>query len=125
MAPRISRLFDHEIRIWRPVVIKDTMGVEKRTYEQRPGLLGAFLNRSVDPVAPVAAGLAPVGRLRLYCNPTVDIQVRDVVQLVSGSDATPQSQLTWEVDQPPVHPKGHHTQVDAVEWHGILPEAQS
>lgn len=125
MAPRIERLFDHEIRIWRPSVTKDSLGVEKRTYTPQASLLGAFLNRSVDPVAPVAAGLAPVGRLRLYCKPTVDIQVRDVVELVSGSDATPTSQLTWEVDQPPVHPKSHHTQVDAVEWHGTLPEAAS
>lgn len=125
MAPRIERLFDHELRIWRPVVTKDSLGVEKRTYTIQPGVHGAFLNRSVDPVAPVAAGLAPVGRLRLYCKVDVDVQTRDVLELVSGHDATPTSQLTWEVDQPPVHPKSHHTQVDAVEWHGTLPEGES
>lgn len=120
MAPRIERLFDHTVRVWRPVKVKDGLGVEQRNYEP-VGTAGAFLNRSVKPVAPIGGGLAPVGRLRMYCIPNVNIQLRDVIELIDGSDARPTSQLTWEVDEPPVHPKNHHTQVDMVEWHGILP----
>lgn len=122
--PTIDHLFDHSIRIWRPTVSKDGVGAESRSYTlqvQTP----CTLNRSVAPVAPVTAGgLAPVGRRRFYVRTTVSVRVRDIIELVSGPDAHADGQLTWEVDEPPVVPKGHHKQLDCVEWHGVLPEVE-
>lgn len=115
MAPSISRLFDHTVRVWRPSRASDGLGVESRNYVLR-STLGAAVNRSTAPEGLVAGGLAPTGRRRMYFLPTVDIQPRDVLEIVSG----PEAPGTWEVDEPPTRPRNHHTQVDSIDWHGTL-----
>jgi hypothetical protein len=115
--PTIDHLFDHTVRVWRPTSSKGRLGQEERTYAHVINGRAA-LNRAVDPVAPVAAGLAPTGRIRIYLRPDANVQERDVIQIVTGPDAPG----TWEIDQPPTRPRGHHTQVDAIAWHGVLPE---
>lgn len=115
--PRIDRMFDHRFRLWRPTVTKNRLGAEERSYELI-GSYGCAVNRAVDPVAPVAGGLAPTGRIRIYARPDTLAVERDVIELYQGPDAPG----TWEVDQPPTRPRGHHTQLDAIAWHGLLPE---
>lgn len=117
MRPRIDGLFDSQIRIWRADITKDALSAESRTY--RPtATVGAVVNRSTTPVAPANGGLAPTGSVRWYGRPDIDIQPRDICEVISGPDAG----HTWEVNQLPVRPRGHHTQVDCIEWHGILSE---
>lgn len=118
MAPRIDRLFDHTVQVWRPSVAKDNLGAERRSYAL-VDTYGAAVNRSVDPLASAGPGLAPTGRVRMYLRPDVDVQARDVMLITDG----PNVGQKWEVDQPPVRPRMHHTQVDAATWNGILPEA--
>lgn len=115
MTPSIAGLLDSIVRIWRPSPVQDGLGVEQSSYAL-VGEFGAAFNRSTAPVAPVAGGLAPTGRLRIYLPPDADVQPRDVVQVVSG----PVSHLTWEVDEPPTRLRGHHTQLDTIAWEGDL-----
>lgn len=121
--PLIDRMFDHEVRIWRPTVTKDDLGAESREYAavaEHP----CALKRPTAPLADLGAGLAPTGRRRFYLRPDVDVQLRDIVEVVSGPDAAGE-QATWEVDEPPTKPRGHHTQVDAITWNGNLPPLAS
>jgi hypothetical protein len=116
--PRIDRLFDHQVRIWRPTAsIANRIGAEERTY-QPVGVAGAVVNRNVSPMSDQGVGMVPTGRRRLYMRPDADVLERDVVQVIDGPDAGE----SWEVDQPPSRPRGHHTQVDAIAWNGQLPE---
>lgn len=117
--PAIDRLFDHTCRIWRSTSTKDDLGAESRTYAPIAEAQCA-LKRPTAPLADLGAGLAPTGRRRFYMRPDQDIQLRDVVEILSGPDAGG-AQRTWEVDEPPTIPRGHHTQVDAFAWQGILP----
>jgi hypothetical protein len=114
--PSVARWFDSQIRIWRPTPSKDEVGAEKFVYAN-VSTVGAAINRSNTSVTRQDGGMTPVGRLRWYGLPTLDVQPRDVCEVISGPDAG----KSWEVDGPPTHPRGHHTQVDCVEWHGVLP----
>lgn len=120
MRPTIDHLFDQTLRVWRPTVTKSDLGVEETSYSI-VATLGAAVNRAVDPVADVGAGLAPVGRRRFFLRPDVNVQTRDVLEITVGSEAPGK----WEVDQPPSRPRSHHTQVDAVAWHGELEPNES
>jgi hypothetical protein len=115
MRPSVSRWFDSQIRIWRPTTVKDSVGVEERTYVSI-ATVGCRINRSVTADVPDSGGQAPDGTVRWYGLPTIDVKVRDVCEVISGPDAG----HTWEVNQIPVRPAGHHTQVDCVDWHGRL-----
>lgn len=114
--PAIDHMLDHTVRVWRPVVSKDDYGAESSDY-QLVASLNAAVNRSSAPVADIGPGFAPTGTRRVYLRPDAQVQPRDVVELVTGPDAPG----TWEVDEPPTHPRGHHTQVDCIAWHGVLP----
>lgn len=116
MRPAISRWFDSSIRIWRPTSFNDALAVEEREYTAIE-TVGAVINRSVTSTNEQSGGMADVGRIRWYGVPTLEIRRRDVCEVIAGPDAG----HTWEVDADPVHPRGHHTQVDCVEWHGVLP----
>lgn len=116
MRPDIKHLFDHTIRVWRPIVNKDDVGVEERDYEV-VAVYGAKLNRSTTSDVPQAGGLAEVGTLRWYGEPTIDVAPRYICDVLTGPDSGHQ----WEVKSLPVRPRGHHTQVDCIEWHGTLP----
>jgi hypothetical protein len=117
--PSVAGWFDSTIQIWRPSVTRDELGAETRTYARLGTPVGASINRSRTPSAPAAAGLTPTGQLRWYGLPTLDIVARDVCEVLTGPDAG----RTWEVNEMPVRPRGHHTQVDCIEWHGVLEEA--
>ncbi len=118
-APRIDRLFDHKVLVWRPTATHaNRLGAQTRTHTQVGTLQGAAVNRESAPMADQGVGMVPTGRRRLYMRPDANVQERDVVQIVDGPDAGG----TWEVDQPPTRPRGHHTQVDAIAWNGQLPE---
>ncbi len=115
--PTVDHLFNSQVRVWRYGVEKDNLGAERRVYTPDPTLHGASINRSVAPSTDAGAGIAPVGRLRLYVRPDLVVEPRDVLQVVEG----PEAGLNWEVDDPPTHPRGHHTQLDVIAWHGDLP----
>lgn len=116
MRPSITRWFDSTIRVWRPTVTKDDLQVETREYVV-VAEYGAAINRSSMSEAQQGGGMIPVGSVRWYGEATINVEARDVCEVLTGPD----SGRTWEVNQPPVRPRGHHTQVDCVEWHGILP----
>ena len=116
MRPAISGMFDSEIRIWRPAFVRDSVGMEDTTYTP-VGEVGAAINRSRAPETDVGAGHAPTGSIRWYGLPTIDVQPRDVCEVIAGPDAG----RLWEVNEPPTRPRGHHTQVDCIEWNGKLP----
>lgn len=117
--PTIDHLLDVQIRIWRPVKTKDDIAVEEREYVPFADTVDAFINRPAMAEANLGGGLAPVGSMRWYGKPTIDVQVRDICEVVSG----PETGKTFEVNAPPVRPKNHHTQVDCIEWNGVLEEA--
>lgn len=122
-APRIDRLFDHTVRIWRPVASSaNRLGVETREYSVAIPTAGCALNRNVSPKQDQGPGMDQMGRRRFYMRPDLDIRARDVVEILSGPDADGQN---WEVDQNPTRPRNHHTQVDAIAWNGELPEVGS
>lgn len=117
MRPSIAGMFDQKIRIWRPAETKDDVGVEERDY-QPLAIVDCFINRARAPEGETGAGLAPVGAVRWYGLASIDVQPRDVCEVVEGPDTG----RTWEVNEPPVRPKNHHTQVDCIEWNGQLPD---
>lgn len=118
--PSISGWFDSRIRIWRPTMAKDALGAEARLYSVLSEVECA-INRSNATNALQDGGNATIGTLRWYGLPTIDVQPRDVCEIFEGPD----SGTTWEVAGPPVHPRGHHTQVDCFEWNGKLPTGDS
>lgn len=116
MAPRIDRLFDHTVRVWRPVRVKDNLGAQQTTY-QNVATIGVAVNRSAAPMGGTSGGgLAPVGRIRMYARPDADVQPRDILEFLTGGSSVG----TWEIDEPPSRPKNHHTQLDCAKWNGIL-----
>lgn len=119
--PTIDRLFDHQVRVWRPSVTRDEHGAEERSYTPALEPVGCALKRAASPLSDVGPGLAPSGRRRFYLRPDADVQPRDVLELTAGPDAA--GHTTWEVDEPPVRPSGHHTQVDTIAWTGELEAA--
>lgn len=118
--PSITGMFDSTARIWRPVSEKDVIGVEQPEYIVI-GELGCAINRSRAPSVDIGPGTTPVGSIRLYFVASANIEPRDVLEVLTGPDAG----RTWEVNEPPVRPRGHHTQVDCIEWSGKLPEIGS
>ncbi len=120
MRPSIAGWFDSSIRIWRAEITSDSLGTEIRTYVPI-ATVGAAINRSNTKTRPQDAGLTQVGTLRWYGLPNLDVQPRDIAEIVSGPDAG----RTWEVDAKTSHPRGHHTQVDCVEWTGTLTEPET
>lgn len=119
--PSVASWFDATVRIWRPTtaVETDAIGAESETYTPQ-AVVGARLNRSKTSERASAGGLTTIGTLRWYGLPTIDVQPRDLCEILTGPDAGP----TWEVDQIPVRPANHHCQVDCVEWHGVLPDVE-
>lgn len=120
-APAIERLFDSTVRIWRATPERSALGVEERTYFVVIVSAGAKVNRSTAPEADGGPGLQPTGGRRIYMKPDVDVQSRDLVELVTGADA-PQF---WEVNEPPTRPQDHHTQLDCIAWNGETPTEES
>ena len=118
--PTIDHLLDCEVRIWRPTVDDDSIGVQEREYASA-GTVAAFINRPVLPLANQGGGLAPTGGIRWYGRPDIVVLKRDVIEVMTG----PEAGKTFEVNAPPVRPKNHHTQVDCIEWNGNLPEDDS
>lgn len=115
--PTIDHLLDTQIQIWRPIKAKDTIGVEERTYAPF-AVYAAVLNRAAMAEANVGGGLAPLGSLRWYGRPDINVQPRDICEIIDG----PEAGKTFEINSPPVRPKNHHTQVDCIEWNGKLPD---
>lgn len=120
MRPSVAGMFDSTIRIWRPTVTRGQAGIDNQQYTPLL-IVGAAINRSRTPQAPQDGGLARSGIIRWYGLPTIDVRERDVVEVVTGPDAG----RTWEVNEQPTRPRGHHTEVDCVEWNGILPDLES
>lgn len=116
--PSISGLFDSQIRIWRPTTSRSGPGIEQRSYAP-VATVGAVINRSRTPTAPQDGGLAPTGIIRWYGLPTIDVRPRDICEVVAGPDLGKK----WECNELPTRPRGHHTQVDCVEFQGLLPDA--
>ncbi len=119
--PPIAGWFDAQIRIWRPVVQRDVLNVETRVLTPI-AIVGARLNRSRTRDVPQSGGLQEGGSLRWYGDVSIDVHVRDVCEIIEGPDTS--NVLWWEVDAEPVHPGGHHTQVDCIAWSGALPSLE-
>lgn len=118
--PTIDHLLDSQIQIWRPMRTSDSIGVEEM--ELTPMfVVDAFINRPAQSETPVGGGLAPVGNVRWYGKPTIDVQPRDICEVIAG----PETGRLFEVNSHPARPKNHHTQVDCIEWNGTLPEVSS
>lgn len=118
--PTIDGLLDSQIQIWRPTRTADDVGVEEMTLVQT-SVVAAFINRPAQAEASVGGGLAPIGSVRWYGKPTIDVRARDVCEVVAG----PETGRLFEVNMQPSRPKNHHTQVDCIEWNGALPEVSS
>jgi len=114
--PTIDHLLDTTIQIWRPSITDDSVGIEERDYAP-VFTVDAVFNRATQQEANIGAGLAPVGSMRWYGRPDIDVRPRDICEIVDG----PEAGKTFEINAPPVRPKGHHTQVDCIEWNGVLP----
>jgi hypothetical protein len=121
MRPAIDGWFDSQIRIWRPSVVRDALNVETRIYAPI-GIVGAAINRSKTRDVPQSGGLQEAGSLRWYGEPLIDVHVRDVCEVIVGPDES--KVIQWEIDSEPVHPRGHHTQVDCIAWTGKLPSLE-
>jgi len=118
--PAISGLFDSTIQIWRATTSTTGPAIEKREYAKVVAPVGAVVNRSRTPNTPGDAGLQRSGIIRWYGRPTTDVQERDVCEVLTGPDAG----AKWEVNEKPAHPRGHHVQVDCVEFNGVLPQPE-
>lgn len=118
--PSISGWFDSKIQIYRPTASKDAVGVQENTYVPLAEVECA-IDRSRSANTAQGGGNAETGTLRWYGQANIDVQPRDVCAITEGPDAG----TTWEVDSYPVRPRGHHTQVDCVEWNGELPGVTS
>lgn len=116
MRPSIAGWFDSSIRVWRPTAVKDVLAVEEQSHTL-VGVYEAAINRSSTAANAQGGGTTETGMLRWYGLPTIDVRPRDICDVITGPDRGHQ----WEVNSYPVHPRGHHTQVDCVEWHGKLP----
>lgn len=114
--PAVTGMFDSSIRIWRGTPSTDAIAAQSIAYTPI-ATVGAAINRSRSPLTPSDGGVAPSGIIRWYGEASIDIQHRDLCEVVSGPDAG----KTWEVNEIPVRPRGHHVQVDCVEWNGVLP----
>lgn len=119
--PSVAGMFDQNVRIWRPTTERSRLGVEERTYFVNVPTTGAAVNRSTAPESDTGPGLTPTGSRRIYVGPDVDVQPRDLVELLDGPDG----RQFWEVDQPPTKPRGHHTQLDCLTWNGTEPTEES
>ena len=117
--PTIDHLLDSIIQIWRPVIADDSIGIEERSYVP-VAAVAARCNRPSQVMSDTGPGMAPVGTLRWYGRPDIDVQAKDVCEIVSSPELPPGR--TFEVNAPPVTPKNHHTQVDCIEWNGELPD---
>lgn len=115
MRPSIAGWFDSRIRIWRTISGRDAVAAETRTYVPVT-IYDAAINRSKTKTMPSDAGMQEIGTLRWYGLPGIDVRPRDICEVIAGPDAG----HTWEVDAEPVHPRGHHTQVDCIQWNGTL-----
>jgi hypothetical protein len=114
--PSIAGMFDSQIRIRRPHTTTSGPAIEQRTYTV-VGTVDAAINRSRSPQAPASGGLARSGIIRWYGLASIDVRERDVCEVIAGPDAG----AIWEVNERPVRPRNHHTQVDCVEFNGTLP----
>lgn len=120
MRPTIDGLLDSQIQIWRPTRTNDSIGVEEMVLV-RTTVVDAFINRPVQSEADLGGGLAPVGSVRWYGKPTIDVLARDICEVIAG----PEVGRLFEVNMQPSRPKNHHTQVDCIEWNGTLPDVGS
>lgn len=114
--PSVSGMFDSTIRVWRPTTTTSGPAIEKREYAI-VGVFGAAINRSRTPQSPQDGGLARSGIIRWYGLPTIDVQERDLCDVLTGPDAG----AMWEINERPTRPRDHHTQVDCVEFNGVRP----
>jgi hypothetical protein len=123
MRPAIDGWFDATLTIYRATVVQDALATEQRVYSVFAAGVGTRVNRSRTPIAPAPAGLAPTGIIRMYLRPDVDVRHRDIILVMTGPDSDLLAPRMWEVNELPVRPGGHHTQIDCIEWHGTLTEA--
>ena len=121
----LAQLFDHGIRVWRSpelsaALVAGPLGEESRTYvlvTAAPAGFNACVNRPRAPVADAGPGFAPIGTRIVYMTASADVQLRDLLELVTGPDAPE----VVEVDEPPTRPRGHHLELSCIPWHGTLP----
>ena len=120
--PTIDHLFDHTLKIWRPIPSQDGLGGEQQAHVLVANI-GAAINRPAIGAGDTGgSGLAPVGGTRMYLRPDANVKQRDIVQIVSGPHSP--SGL-WEIDGLPVIPRGHHTEISCIKWHGTLNPSSS
>jgi hypothetical protein len=116
----VDHLFDHAIRVWRPVRSRGAHREQIQALEPviEPDGLNARVSSPTGLLADTGPGLTMVGERKVYMNTSLDVQKRDILELVSG----PNAPATLEVDGPPHRPRGHHLELRCREWTGKLPE---
>lgn len=112
----LATFLDHDAQIWRPTVTLGPRREEVRSYAKLGGEVRAGIRRPTARVGDAGPGLAPIGERVFYFQPEVDVEPRDIIELLSGPDAPG----TWEVDSPPTRPRGHHVELTTRHWLGVL-----
>jgi hypothetical protein len=115
----MAHLFDHIVRVWRQSTTLGELREEQRALVPRELATApnAAVRRPRSPLSNPGPGLAPVGERIVYMAADADVQSRDVLELVEGPDAPG----LLEVDEPPTHPRGHHTEIRCRIFNGVLP----
>ena len=114
----IDHLFETTARIWRPAHSRGTLREDVTTYtpQAAPAWPNCKVNRPQAPQADVGPGLDAEGKRTLYMGADADVLRRDVLELTAGPDAP----ALLEADEV-TRPRGHHTEVRCIVWHGTLP----
>ena len=113
-------LLDHTARIWRRMESLGTYRETVASYEVVYALVPCTLRRKQALLADSGPGLVDVGQRTVYFLPTVTLEERDLVELVTGPDAP-----DWLEVESRSKPRGHHVEAKTSEYHGETPEIAS
>lgn len=122
----LQALFDHYAEVWRPIettgpardVVVTFEQVEEATKNCHvvPPVGGERSLRTVD----IGPGETTRGQTTLLMARGLDIQARDVVRLIAGSEAPSK----WRVGAV-ARPRGHHVEAMVEPWVGLLPDEEA
>ena len=101
----IEALFDHTARRHRLTEQKISHGERVNRYVPSATLIPGALVPPKNRVSQGDAGTKIIGEMEWYCGADEDLQMNDVLEIVTGPEA-PRNILVLSVS----HPRGHHIQ---------------
>lgn len=116
----ITSLLDHTARIWRRTETKDDFGGMVPSYSVSSEGVPCANDGQSSVLAPGGPGIVVSGDRWLFFDSGVDVQERDLVELVTGPTAP-----DWLEVESHDHFRGHHTEVRVSEFQGTPPEEGS